>query len=137
MLSYLKCTLAVQYFKPAYSPIGLLYISSHIQPIFRFTDSRSVKYRLWFLKMLKMSRGDCKYYPFILITRCLLAAEYKKGLSGAVKRAYCCIPALTTATSQGFPFHNNRHLILPNAQTAYLFGRKIYCLQCLQTPNSR
>lgn len=60
---------------------------------------------------------------FILITQAGWLVNIK-GLSGAVKRAYCCIPALTTATSQGFPICNSSQLVLLNSQTTYLFGTK-------------
>lgn len=54
-----------------------------------------------------MSPGDCKRIHSFLSPRLAGLVNIKKGLSGAVKRAYCYIPALTTASERGFPFYNN------------------------------
>lgn len=68
-----------------------------------------------------MSLGDVNVvHSFLSPGACWLVNI--KGLSGAVKRPYCYIPAMTTATSQGFPFYNNSQLIPLNSQTTYLFG---------------
>lgn len=76
--------------------------------------------------------GWLQMCSFILITWACWLLNIK-GLSGAVKRAYCYIPAPTAATSQGFPFYNNSQLILLNSQTYLLMRDKTFCLQFLQT----
>lgn len=59
-------------------------------------------------------------FPFILISRTRRLVGMK-GLSGALKRTYCYIPAPATATSPGFPVYNNRQLILLNPPSTYLW----------------
>lgn len=47
-----------------------------------------------------------------------------QGLSGAVKRTYCCIPAPTAALSLGFTSNNNSQLIPLNSPSTYSFLTK-------------
>lgn len=113
----------------------------HNQYLLKVTDSDretqpACVQPLWGLRNVKMSPGDCKCVHSFLSSRLVWLLNIK-GLSGAVKRAYCYIPALTTAT--GFPLNNNKQLILLNSQTFThththtFFGDKTLCLQFLQT----
>lgn len=79
------------------------------------------------LTNVKMSLGDCKRVHSFLSSRWVtgwltdwLAVDIQ-GLSRAVKRTYCCIPAPTTALSHGFTTNKNCKLIPPNSQSTYSF----------------
>lgn len=125
-----KCTVSLQWFTPQVVPL-VFYAFPHKynQYLLKVSDSNRVKQRVMsshcgvvFEKCENVS-GWLQMCSFILITRACWLVDIK-GLSGAIKRTYCYIPALTTATSRGFPFYNNSKLILLNSQSTYLFGTK-------------
>lgn len=75
--------------------------------------------------------GWLRMRSFILISQAAWPPVETQGLSGAVKRTYCCIPALTTAPSLGFTSNDKRPINSSEFSVNLLILDKAFCLQFL------
>lgn len=75
--------------------------------------------------------GWLRMRSFILISPAAWPPVETQGLSGDVKRTYCCIPALTTAPSLGFTSNDKRPINSSQFSVDLLILDKAFCLQFL------